>query len=169
MGIKRLKKVFVITGKENSGKTRFIKEVARRFFEMHYTYTDLMHTTYADFLNKAPKPDMNDDIFGYFTTPFDCIGISSAGDSIELMKKMFDLLRQFQPDVIIIAVRANFKSSLEDYSKGEDPDFKAEKNSEYELLHPAENFFIEKDIKGILNEESINSFVDEIKKAIRGF
>ena len=51
MGIKRLKKVFVITGAEGSGKTRCVKEIARMFYAEHYHYTDLLHTRYGEFLN----------------------------------------------------------------------------------------------------------------------
>lgn len=170
MGIKRLKKVFVITGDKDDGKTRCVKELARRFLEMHYTYNDLMHTTYADFLNREPKSDMNDDIFGYFTTPFDCIGILSAGDSAVLIKKMFDLLRHFQPDVIVLAVRTNLIKDVISKIKEEDADFPSD--DDCKLLKPADMFLDEngeRKAKEIMDENSITSLVEEIKKVIRGF
>lgn len=166
MGIKRLKKVFVITGAENSGKTRCVKEIARKFYESHYEYHDLMQTTYADFLNREPKKDMNDDIVGYFTTPFDTIGILSAGDEENLILKMFDLLRNFQPDVIIIAIRDEFIQDA--VSKMSDITiFDSTENNN--LLKPAEDFLEKKDTESLLNITAINKFVEEIKSAIRGF
>lgn len=169
MGIKRLKKVFVITGAENSGKTRFIKEVARRFYESKFEYIDLMNTIYADFLNREPQKDMNDDIFGYFKTPFDCIGISSAGDLASLIKKMFELLRAFQPDVIILAVRTDYVKDLIDEIKKSDDDFNPEQNTEYSLLNLADDAVSEKNVKESITDSDIDSFVKEVKSAIRGF
>lgn len=121
MGIKRLKKVFVITGDENSGKTRCIKELARMFAKENYEYTDFLHTTYGEFLNQNYLPqDMNDDIFGYFHDSFDTIGIISAGDNIVHTKKCLDLLYQFQPDVIICAARDKETNDAPDFDKIEE-------------------------------------------------
>ena len=118
MGIKRLKKVFVITGPDNSGKTRCIKELARMFAKENYTYTDFLHTTYGEFLNQSYLPeDMNDDIFGYFHDSFDTIGIISAGDNIVHTKKCLDLLYQFQPDVIICAAREGETNDAPNFEK----------------------------------------------------
>lgn len=118
MGIKRLKKVFVITGPDNSGKTRCIKELARMFIRENYTYTDFLHTTYGEFLNQnTDLSDMNDDIFGYLSNSIDTIGIVSAGDNIVHTQKCLDLLYQFQPDVIICAARDKETNDAPDFEK----------------------------------------------------
>ena len=121
MGIKRLKKVFVITGPDNSGKTRCIKELARMFIRENYTYTDFLHTTYGEFLNQnTDLSDMNDDIFGYLSNSIDTIGIVSAGDNIVHTKKCLDLLYQFQPDVIICAARDKETNDAPDFNSIKD-------------------------------------------------
>lgn len=118
MGIKRLKKVFVITGDENSGKTRCIKELARMFIRENYSYTDFLHTTYGEFLNQnTDLSDMNDDIFGYLSNSIDTIGIVSAGDNTVLTESCLKLLYQFQPDVIICAARDEKTYDVPDFEK----------------------------------------------------
>lgn len=121
MGIKRLKKVFVITGPDNSGKTRCIKELARMFIRENYTYTDFLHTTYGEFLNQnTDLSDMNDDIFGYLSNSIDTIGIVSAGDNIVLTESCLKLLYQFQPDVIICAARDKKTNNALNFGKIEE-------------------------------------------------
>ena len=118
MGIKRLKKVFVITGPDNSGKTRCIKELARMFIRENYTYTDFLHTTYGEFLNQNTNlSDMNDDIFGYLSNSIDTIGIVSAGDNTVLTESCLKLLYQFQPDVIICAARKEKTDDAPNFEK----------------------------------------------------
>lgn len=182
MGIKRLKKVFVITGDENSGKTRCIKELARMFHAENYQYTDLLHTRYAEFLNRNPKLyDMNDDIFGYFYTPFDCIGILSAGDNDDLTRKMFELLLEFQPDVIILAAR-DIDSLTTQLNYVNKYDGMHLSNEEKKLLQTTTNndLFHEENAKCLLEAtekeeqesdelKTLDDLFEEIKSAIRGF
>ena len=196
MGIKRLKKVFVITGAENSGKTRCIKELARMFAKENYEYTDFLHTTYGEFLNQNYLPqDMNDDIFGYFHDSFDTIGIISAGDNIVHTKKCLDLLYQFQPDVIICAARdektndlPNFNSikdhisflnsdfinavSAADRGKLEFPNNVCKKISITEILSKNAKCLLEATEKEEQESDELKTLDDlfeEIKSAIRGF
>lgn len=117
MGIKRLKKIFVITGGPNTGKTRCIKQIARMFWAENFDYMDLLHTRYGEFLNLSPSlDDMNDDIFGYFSTPLDRVGILSAGDNEVLIEVQLQILLTFQPDVIVCA--AHDKQTIESFFTG---------------------------------------------------
>ena len=184
MGIKRLKKVFVITGPDNSGKTRCIKELARMFAKENYTYTDFLHTTYGEFLNQSYLPeDMNDDIFGYFHDSFDTIGIISAGDNIVHTKKCLDLLYQFQPDVIICAARdektddAPGFDNLKRIIKSLNAEFltAVDKNNKGKLKFPNKvckkisvTEILSKNANGS-QKTGIESLFEEIKSAIRGF
>lgn len=180
MGIKRLKKVFVITGPDNSGKTCCIKELARMFEKEHYEYTDLLHTTYGEFLNQNYLPqDMNDDIFGYFKSSSDSIGISSAGDDESLAFEMFKFLWAFQLDVIIIATRESFGDSITNKIKNFDEifpksfnlkekvfatDAHTEVKKVYEIFSKTEDEKLE-----LQKPEAIADLFEEIKSTIRGF
>ncbi len=103
------RKVRIIAAFDNTGKTRCIREIARRLEAKNYKYNNLLYTkTAASILNKnSEAPLTNDDIIGYFVGSFETIGILSAGDGDgeQEITKCLDLLDEFQPDIIICAAR----------------------------------------------------------------
>lgn len=172
MGIKRLKKVFIISGAENSGKTRFIKEVARRLSEHNFDYESFLDTRLGSILNQALENDINDDIFGRLSNGLgDNIGVISAGDDTNLTKKTLTFLLNFQFDVIICAARTAdadiIKSFLETNPIGNELD---DKISPYFSITEVKTCEMTKQVDLLQAAgKTATEFTDEILKTIRGF
>lgn len=159
------RKVCIITGADNTGKTRCIKEIAKRLEGKNYKYNNLLYTkTGSSTLNhNTNAPITNDDIFGYFVGSFDTIGILSAGDGNgkDEITKCLNLLDEFQPDIIICAAREYPGNS----------DIQTDIKNQYPKAQPIpismnklDSFSTPKE-----KEEEVDRIFSEVITAIRGF
>lgn len=87
-----MKKIFILKGNDNTGKTQKIKQIA------NWIITDysVANTIGLDMTNSKK------DVYGVLTINKLKIGFNSAGDNLDEVIKIDDLVKQFDNDIDII-------------------------------------------------------------------
>lgn len=153
-----IKKVRIIAGAPNIGKTRCIREIARKLYVIYPEYRNLLCTNAAKVLNQSSKIIENDDIFGIFSSPFEKIGVLSAGDgnTKQEVTNCLTFLNDFLPDIIICAAQDDGQHTIENDIKN----FYKQSN----LCNDVDVITLTK-----IDDAEVNKVYEQIQSAIRGF